>query len=79
MPGQAAVTLEALTQQVTKTTDVIKAAKQTINGITARVEAAVAAALANGATAEELAPVTDEIALLKTNTDDLAVAVEANT
>jgi hypothetical protein len=49
-----------------------------INGIAARVQAAVTAAIANGATAEQLAPVTAEVANMKTATDALAAAVAAN-
>jgi len=50
-----------------------------INGIAARLKAAVDQALANGATAEELTPVTDEVAALNQSASDLANAVQANT
>ncbi len=53
--------LDALAAQVTATEGVIDSAIALINGIAARVQTAVDAALANGATAAELQPVTDEI------------------
>ncbi len=49
-----------------------------INGIAARIQAAVDAAIANGATAEELAPVQAEADALSAKADDLAAAVAAN-
>lgn len=49
-----------------------------INGIAARVQAAIAAAIANGATAEELAPVQGEVDALTASTAALAAAVAAN-
>ena len=49
-----------------------------INGIAARVQAAVDAALANGATAEELAPVQDEVDQLNAGADALSAAVASN-
>lgn len=70
--------LQQLADQVTQTVGVIDSAVVLINGFAARIETAVEAAIANGATAEELAPVTDEIAAIKAKTDDLAAAVAAN-
>jgi hypothetical protein len=49
-----------------------------INGIAARLQAAVDAALDNGATAEELAPVQGEVDALTAGSADLAAAVAAN-
>jgi len=49
-----------------------------INGIAAKIQAAVAAAIENGATAAELAPITDEINALNAASDALAAAVAAN-
>ena len=72
-------TLDALAAQVTATTTVIDSAILAFNGWAARLEAAVDAALAGGATAAELAPVTDEINLMKSKSADLAAAVAANT
>ena len=76
MPAQVLTDLQA---QVKANTDVEDSATLLINGIAARISAAVAAAIANGATASELAPVTDEIAALKKSADDLSAAVAANT
>jgi hypothetical protein len=70
--------LSALTTQVTSTVGVIKSATVLINGIQAKIDAGIAAALANGATAEELAPlqlVADELAA---ETSALSAAVAAN-
>jgi hypothetical protein len=49
-----------------------------ITGEAGRMQAAVDAALANGATAAQLQPVTDEVAALKTKSDALAAALAAN-
>lgn len=67
--------LNDLASQVTATSGVIASAVTLISGFSARLDAAVAAALANGATAAELAPITDEVAALKSGTDALAAAV----
>ena len=71
--------IAALTAEVTRATTVEKSAELLIAGIQARVEAAVTAAIANGATAEELQPVSDLGKSLDTETDALAAAVGANT
>ena len=70
-----AAVLDDLAAQVNATVGVIDSAVALLTGIGARIEAAVAAALANGATAEQLAPVADEVAALKAKTDALAAAV----
>lgn len=75
MPNQVLADLAA---QVTATVGVIDSATALINGFAARIAAAVAAAIANGATAEELAPITDEINSMKTESDLLAASVAAN-
>ncbi len=49
-----------------------------INGIAAKIQAAVAAALAAGATAAQLQAVTDLSTAVKTDAADLAAAVAAN-
>jgi len=49
-----------------------------MNGIAARIQAAIDAALANGATAAELAPVQAEADGLSAKADQLAAAVTAN-
>jgi hypothetical protein len=71
--------LESLKAAVNRETDVVTSAVTLINGIAARMQAAVDAALANGATAEELQPVTDEVNTMTANADALAAAVNANT
>lgn len=71
--------LDALASSVTATTDVISSAVTLINGIAARIQAAVDAALAGGATADQLAPVQAEVDALNASKDALAAAVAANT
>ncbi len=72
-------TLDALAAAVTKITDTADSAIALINGIAARVQAAVDAAIANGATAAELAPVQAEADALSAKADALGAAVAANT
>ena len=74
----ASPVLDDLKAQIDATVGVIDSAVVLINGIAARVQTAVDAALANGATAAQLAPVTEEIAALKAKSDALAAAVAAN-
>lgn len=71
--------LQNLADQVTATQQVEASAVQLINGIAARIQAAVDAALAGGATAAELAPVQAEVDALKQSATDLGNAVAANT
>lgn len=71
--------LNDLQAAVTKMTTVAASAVTLINGIADRIKAAVDAAIANGATPEELAPVTAEVAALNSGADALAAAVSANT
>jgi ABC-type branched-subunit amino acid transport system substrate-binding protein len=71
--------LDDLRAQVEATTAVEASAVVLLNGIGGRIQAAVDAALANGATAEQLAPVTDEVTALTNATNDLSAAVTANT
>ena len=70
--------LESLRQQVETTVGVIQSAIVFINGVTGRIEAAVAAALANGATEAELAPVQAEVDALRDHTQAMADAIAAN-
>jgi C4-type Zn-finger protein len=71
--------LESLRLAVEKTTAVEQSAITLINGVAARIQAAVDAALANGATEAELAPVQAEADALSVQADALAAAVNANT
>ena len=69
--------LDQLTAQVTAATGVEQSATVFINGIQAKIDAAVAAALANGATAEQLQPVSDLSNAMQTESDNLAAAIVA--
>ena len=71
--------LADLDASVTKATTVQASAATLIRGIAGRLDAAVAKALDNGATAEQLAPVTAEVAALNASSDDLTAAVTENT
>lgn len=71
-------TLDALAAEIARTTDIEQSAIALITGFAARMQAAVDAALAGGATSEQLAPVTQEIADLRAKSDALAEAVAAN-
>jgi len=71
--------LDQLAAQVQANTDVEASAVIALNGVAARIQAAVDAALANGATAAELAPVQAEVDGLNASATALAAAVAANT
>lgn len=70
--------LSDLADSVTAARGAMQSATTLINGIAARIDAAVAAAIANGATAEELAPVSAESTALKADATALSTAVAAN-
>jgi hypothetical protein len=69
--------LADLVQQVTETRGVLQSTRVFVEGVDERITAAVNQALANGATAEELAPITELQAALRQDTNDLALAVQA--
>ena len=71
--------LDDLQATVAATTSVEDSATMLINGFAARVQAAVDQAIANGASAAELAPVQAEVDALKAASDALSQAVKANT
>jgi len=71
--------LDDLKATVEATTSVEDSATMLINGFAARVQAAVDQAIANGASAAELAPVQAEVDALKAASDALSQAVKANT
>lgn len=71
--------LEDLKAQVAKNTEVEDSAAVLINGIAARVQTAVDAAVANGVSAAELAPVQAEVDALNASSTALSAAVTANT
>lgn len=70
--------LDDLATQVTAAVGAMNSATTLIGGFAARVQAAVTAAIANGATAEQLAPVQAEVDNLNTAQTALAAAVAAN-
>lgn len=71
--------LDDLTAQVKANSDLLDSATTLINGIAARIDAAVAAAGAAGATPAELAQMVALSAELKAKDDSLSAAVVANT
>ena len=71
--------LAALQAQVTANTNAEASATLCINGIAARIASAVAAALVNGATAAQLAPIQAEIDALNQSATAMSAAVVANT
>jgi hypothetical protein len=68
-----------LTSQVATTVSVEGSAAVLINGFQARLDAGIEAALAGGATAAELAPLSTLSTDLKTSTDALAASVATGT
>lgn len=71
--------LAELEKEVASDVTVMGSAATLINGFAARQQAAIDAALANGATAEQLAPVQAEVDSLKASSAALSAAVVANT
>ena len=71
--------LNALAAQVQETVGVEASALALINGFAARMQAAVDAALAGGASAADLATLQTEIDALKASTSGLSAGVAANT
>jgi len=70
--------LDDLAAQVSATIGAEQSALTLINQFSARLQAAVTAALAGGATAAQLTPIQAEIDALKTSAAALAAAVVAN-
>lgn len=75
MASQILVDLDAA---VKNANDTMASATTFINGIAARVQAAIDAAIAGGATAAELAPIQAEVDSLKASAAALSAAVAAN-
>lgn len=71
--------IDTLVADVAAEDTVIDSAVALLTGIQARIDAAVTAALANGATAAELAPLTALSADIQAKTKALGDAVIANT
>ena len=70
--------LTDLTTAVANAKGAMESATTLINGIAARVQAAVDKAIAGGATAADLAPVQAEIDALNTDSAALSAAIIAN-
>lgn len=79
MAKTAAEQIADLTAEISKATTVERSAEVLINGFSARLDAAVQAAIANGATAEQLQPVSDLGTTLSNESDALQAAILANT
>lgn len=75
MPAQVLADLQAA---VANAVTAEQSAVVLINGIAARIQAAVDAAIAGGASASDLAPVQDEVNNLTAATTALSAAVAAN-
>ena len=70
--------IAALTAEVTDAEGVEDSATTFINGVAAQIAAAVAAAIADGATSAQLQPLSDLGTALKAKADLLAAAIAAN-
>lgn len=73
-----AADLQPLIDEINAAKGVEQSAIEFINGVAAKIQAAVDAALANGATGEQLAPVVAVGDELKAKTDELAAALANN-
>lgn len=71
--------IDQLTQQVNNAIGVEQSAITLINGIAQRIQDAINQALENGATAEQLQPVSDLSNQMQAESDALAAAIQANT
>lgn len=71
--------LAALDAEITRARSVEASASALIRGITQRIADAVAQAVKNGATEEQLQPVLAEVEALRASSDDLTAAVSENT
>jgi len=71
--------LQPLIDEMTRAATLEDAAVALINGIPAQIQTAVDAAIAGGATSDQLKPVTDALAVITAKDDALAAALFANT
>jgi len=71
--------IDGLATEVAEDTTIMESATTLINGFSDRLSAAIAAALAGGATAAQLMPLSDLQAALDASSTKLATAVSANT
>ena len=74
----ANATIDALIAQIEATKGVLDSCDVFINGMAARIQAAVDAAIAGGVSAADMAPVQAEIDSLKAESDKVAAALAAN-
>jgi hypothetical protein len=74
----AAANVQPLIDNVRNVHGVLESAKAWFDGQEARLEAVKAEALARGATEQELAPLTEEIALTHAKAAEVAAAIAAN-
>lgn len=65
-------------EQVKRVRGVLASTKLFIEGEAARLQAAIAQALANGATAEELAPLSAEVDAMEAQANEIAAAINTN-
>jgi len=79
MADSAAAQIAALTAEVEAATTVEDSATTFINGVPGLIASAVAAAVVNGATPEQLQPLTDLGTALQAKSDALTAALTANT
>ncbi len=73
-----AANLQPLIDSITKTKGTLASVKVYLEGEPARHQAAIDAAIANGATAEQLKPVQDLVDSLSTDQDAILAAIAAN-
>lgn len=71
--------IDDLTATITNATTVEKSAEEFIKGVATKIQAGIDAGLANGATAEQLAPFTDLNKALNDESAALQAAMTANT
>lgn len=74
----ANATLQEDIEQVRRTNGVLQSALVWIQGNGARIQAAIELALANGATAEELAPLSAIVDETEAKANEVAAAIAAN-
>jgi hypothetical protein len=74
-----AADLQPVIDEITATNTVLDGAIVYVGSVPGLIQKAVDAAVANGATAAQLQPVTDLATTLKTKGDALAAAIAANT
>jgi hypothetical protein len=74
----ANATLQEDIEQVKRVRGVLASTKLFIEGEAARLQAAIAQALANGATEAELAPLSAEVDAMEAQANEIAAAINTN-